>query len=536
VRKIIVSIILIVLACLIYLVLILQVINTQKVAFGIKVAFFDFQQELTLVYQDKTWLINLSDLGFQLDYQANLDQAYIISHGSNFFVDSKNQILALFGFYNLSPIYQIDQEIFRDRTNQLFENIEGLAQNATLIFNQEINNYSLQHSTQGIIVDRQQILNQLSKQIKDSSLEAITLNIIEDEPEIENSEVAMAKEEAERILANQPYYLIFEEEKYTINKEVLIDWIIFEPIQEENSDNLILGFNLDFQKVKKYLDKVAVNVDQPMTNAQLEIQDNKATLFIPDQPGFEVKRNLTFDNLVANLLANPSIKTTPIIADKALPKIRLSQTNQLGIQDLVGQGVSNFTGSPANRKHNIKTAVAKLNGYILSPNEEFSFINYLGETGPEEGYLAELVIKDKKTTLEYGGGVCQVSTTFFRAAINSGLKIIERQNHSFPVVYYNPQGFDATVYDPKPDLRFVNNTPDHLLIQAYLQGNQVFINFYATDDHRKIDIKGPYILESNEDGSMKTILTQEVYKLSGEELEKQVFYSNYKSPDLYPVE
>ncbi|MBU2068168.1 VanW family protein [Patescibacteria group bacterium] len=546
-KKNIISIILITLVCLIYLILILQVINTQKIALGVKVNGFNLnelenqwsqfiQQELTFTYQDKTWLINLSDLGFQLDYQANINQAYYISHGSNFFVNSKNQLAALFNLINLSPAYQINQEIFQNKTNQLFKDIEGLAQNATLIFNQEINDYSLQHSTQGIVVDRQQILNQLSKQIKDFSLKAITLNIIEDKPEVENNEVTIAKEEAQRILANQPYYLTFEEEKYTINKEILTDWIIFEPIQENNSDNLILGFNLDFQKVKKYLDKVALNVDQPMTNAQLETQDNKAILFIPDQPGFEVKRDLTFDNLVKNLLSNPPIKTTPIIADKALPKIRLRQTNQLGIQDLVGQGVSNFTGSPANRKHNIKTAVAKLNGYILSPNEEFSFINFLGETGPEQGYLAELVIKDKKTIPEYGGGACQVSTTFFRAAINSGLKITERQNHSFPVVYYNPQGFDATVYDPKPDLRFINNTPDHLLIQTYVQGNQVFVNFYATDDHRKVNIKGPYILESNEDGSMKAILTQEVYKLSGEELEKQIFYSNYKSPNLFPVE
>ena len=272
-----------------------------------------------------------------------------------------------------------------------------------------------------------------------------------------------------------------------------------------------------------------------MTNAQLEIEENKVTLLILDQPGFEVKRDITFDNFVANLLANPPIKKTVIIADKALPEIKLWQTNKLGIKKLIGQGYSNFTGSPNNRKHNIKTAVEKLNGYILKPGEEFSFVNFLGPTEAEQGYLAELVIKRNKTIPEYGGGVCQVSTTFFRAAINSGLKITERQHHAFPIVYYNPQGFDATIYDPKPDLRFINNTPDHLLIQTHVENNQVFVDFYGTDDKRTVTIKGPYILESNEDGSMKTVLTQEVYKLSGDELEKQVFYSNYKSPDLYPI-
>ena len=123
-KKITISIILIIFVFLIYLILTLQIVNNQKVAFGIKVTNFDLneledqwskfiKQELTLTYQDKTWLINLSDLGFQLIYQDNIDQAYQISHGSNFIINSKNQILALFGFYNLDPIYQINQEIFR---------------------------------------------------------------------------------------------------------------------------------------------------------------------------------------------------------------------------------------------------------------------------------------------------------------------------------------------------------------------------------------------------------------------------------------
>ncbi|MBL7053386.1 MAG: VanW family protein [Candidatus Portnoybacteria bacterium] len=545
-KKIIISIILIIFVFLIYLILTLQIVNSQKVAFGIKVTNFNLdelenqwneftKQELTLTYQDKTWLINLSDLGFQLIYQDNIDQAYQISHGSNFIINSKNQILALFGFYNLDSIYQIDQEYFKNKTDELFKNIEKPAENATLVFNSDINDFFLQHSTQGITVNKEQLIENIHKQIEYFNLSPITLELIIDEPEIENTEVEMAKKKAQQIVANQPYYLTHETGDLIINRDILIDWIIFEPVQEKNSDNIILGFNLDIKKVKKYLDTVANKVDQPMTNAQLKTEDNKATFFIIDQPGFEVKKDITFNNLVKNLLADPSIKNTKIISDKALSEIKLAQTNKLGIKELIGQGYSNFSGSPNNRKHNIQIAVNKLNGYILSPDEEFSFVNFLGPTDAEQGYLAELVIKKNKTTAEYGGGACQVSTTFFRAAINSGLKITERHNHSFPIAYYNPQGFDATIYDPKPDLRFINNTPDHILIQAYVESNQVFVNFYGTDDKRTVKVKGPYVLESNEDGSMKTILTQEVYKLSGEELEKQIFYSNYKSPDLYPI-
>ena len=207
----------------------------------------------------------------------------------------------------------------------------------------------------------------------------------------------------------------------------------------------------------------------------------------------------------------------------------------MGINTLIGQGISNFAGSPKNRIHNIKTGLAKFNGLILNPQEEFSFNALLGGSGPEQGFLPELVIKKDKTVPEYGGGLCQVSTTLFRAAVNSGLEITERAPHAFPVEYYYPQGFDATVYEPSPDLKFINNTPGHLLIEGLIQGSQLIFNFYGTDDGRRVKIKGPYVLEKKEDGSMKTVLYQEVYQ-QDELISQETFYSNYDSPDLFPVE
>ncbi|MFH1460797.1 MAG: VanW family protein, partial [Patescibacteria group bacterium] len=457
--------VLVILTCLI---IFLQLVNAQKIAWGIKLADLNlgnknisqaekalqkkmnhfFRGQAVLNYQEKTWLFNLAELGFQPDYSATLQQAYQISHPANPLLEIKNQVLALFGYYQLKPVYQIDLDQFQEKTSQLFINIEEPAQNAALVYEQELDSFALKSSSQGATIDRPNLLNILSGQIESFVLKPITLELILDEPSVENYEVETAQAKANQILAHQPYQLIHEISTLAIDKQTLINWIKFEPVKEERSDNEILGLALDQEQLEKYLDKIASQINRPVTNARLKTEDNKAVIFVPDQDGFEVKKELTYQKLMENLLAVPPIKKTYVLADKAVPKIRLRETNQLGIQSLIGQGVSNFAGSPANRKHNIKTAVAKLNGYILSPDEEFSFINFLGETGPDQGYLPELVIKKNKTVPEYGGGVCQVSTTFFRAAVNSGLKITERQQHAFPVVYYNPQGFDATVYDP----------------------------------------------------------------------------------------
>ncbi|MBT4384550.1 VanW family protein, partial [Candidatus Peregrinibacteria bacterium] len=141
-----------------------------------------------------------------------------------------------------------------------------------------------------------------------------------------------------------------------------------------------------------------------------------------------------------------------------------------GITDLVGVGYSSFSGSPYNRIFNINVGMDIFNGTILAPGEEFSFTTLMGPIDGAHGWLPELVILGDETKPEYGGGLCQVSSTMFRAALYSGLDISARKNHSYAVSYYaRPFGYglDATIYDPAPDFRFINDTAGHLIIQGY---------------------------------------------------------------------
>jgi len=553
-RKIIIGF-LIVFTGLIYLILILQIVNNEKIAFGIKIADANLggqnitkseeilkeqwnnfnEQNITLLYQEYNWPIKLSDLGFELKTQKTIDEAYKITHQANIIINIKEQLSSLFGLHQTEPIYEINSKKFEEKTTELFKNIEKLAQNASLTFNEELDSFSIQHSTKGTKINREKLLNKLSKNVSNFSLQSINLELIIDNPSVINNETDLANEKAQKILLKQPYQLILEDRTWTINKETLIDWIEFKPEEEINSDNQILGVFLNEDKIKEYLLKISYEINKPATDAQLKISSSTAILFIPDKPGFEIKTEKTIEQINSNILAKEPNEIINIIADKSLPKITLGETNDLGINVLISQGVSNFYGSSKNRIHNVKTGTATLNGVIIKPDEEFSFNFFINETGPEQGYLQEMVIKKNKTVLEYGGGLCQVSTTIFRAAIKAGLEITQRRPHAFPVGYYNPQGFDATVYSPWTDLRFINNTPNHILIQSFASGYQLFFNFYGTNDGRNVKVKGPYVLEKEEDGSMKTVFTQEVYQ-KGELIDKQEFYSNYKSPDLYPIE
>jgi len=167
---------------------------------------------------------------------------------------------------------------------------------------------------------------------------------------------------------------------------------------------------------------------------------------------------------------------------------------QFGIKEIIGVGKSNFAGSPTNRVLNIKKATyERVNGTLVAPGEEFSMLKNLGPIDGKNGWLPELVIKGNKTTPEYGGGLCQIGTTMFRGAVDSGLQVTERRNHSYRVSYYEPAGTDATIYEPSPDFKFKNDTDKYILINAYIQGTEVVFEMWGTKDGRKVTQTKPRI-------------------------------------------
>lgn len=209
---------------------------------------------------------------------------------------------------------------------------------------------------------------------------------------------------------------------------------------------------------------------------------------------------------------------------------------KLGKMSVIAEGTTSFRGSPANRIKNIDVGRAKLQGVLIAPNAEFSLNKFLGPITKEAGFVPELVIKENVTKPEYGGGLCQISTTLFRTAVNGGFDITERHNHAYPVKYYGAPGFDATIYSPRPDLRFINNTGNWILVQGAIEGSKLTFQIYGKPDGRKVKIDGPHIIEKKSDGSIKALLREVVVDKKGKEIINKLFPSEYKSPDLFPVQ
>lgn len=311
--------------------------------------------------------------------------------------------------------------------------------------------------------------------------------------------------------------------------------------------------------LEKVIGQIGSEVNRPVQDALFEFKNGKVINFQVSKEGWEII-NDEIKTLILLAFSRESY-TNDLVAlelpvKMVLPKVSTEESNRLGIQELLTTGESFFQDSIPSRVHNIILAASYIHGTVVPPGEVFSFAQKIGTISAQTGYQQAYVIKEKKTVLEDGGGVCQVSTTLFRAALNAGLPIVERQAHYYRVGFYEqggyPPGLDATVYPPSPDLKFKNDTSAYLLIQTKIDKEKKKLTFevYGSSDGRKVEMTKPVIHSQTPPpeplyvdeptlkvGVVKRIdtahwgakvsFTRKVWDAKGELKEEKTFWSNY---------
>lgn len=286
------------------------------------------------------------------------------------------------------------------------------------------------------------------------------------------------------------------QKQYWNNMEVLLPKYLNEDIKKkvENSLEKKSVKGVDYVALKKYLDKwVSKDVNRERQDVKIYTDENSNIKFEGFAfDGQSIDTEDAFELIKYALKKNISDIRLPIKIDKAKVDVESDILKEKGIKELIANGETNYVGSPYNRVHNIKTGLNKFNAWLIEKNSTSSITGKLGPVNASTGYLPELVIKGSQTIPEYGGGLCQVSTTIYRSLLFAGLPIKERKNHSYAVSYYDPQGLDATIYIPNPDLKFVNDTENSILIQTTTIGTKAYSNIYGTKPERDVSLLGPW--------------------------------------------
>ncbi|PIQ78067.1 hypothetical protein COV81_05470 [Candidatus Peregrinibacteria bacterium CG11_big_fil_rev_8_21_14_0_20_41_10] len=378
-----------------------------------------------------------------------------------------------------------------------------------------------------------------------AALTKVELPVIELRSTITDHSIAEAAllEHQDQILTlvAKPLILVGEDQQWTYDFRADIDSLRFENWKDEGSHELPYQIVVSPDKWHNFIKtEISPKLDRLPDNVELKLVDNKVEFLGNGIDG----QHIEYDKLVGSVTdwLNSTEKTTleiplvtekaEIVADKALEK--------MGVVGLVATGYTTFYGSHTNRVHNIGVGLNKFNGLIIPAGETFSFNDNLGPVEAYTGYLPELVIKPEGTIPEYGGGLCQVSTTLYRALLNADLPITDRQPHSYAVSYYSQQlghGLDATIYPGASDLQFINDTGGALVIQSFADGASATFNLYGTPVNKEVSYDGPYISNRTGAPAAVNILDNNMAPGSKKQVEKAhngfdvLWYLTVKSAD-----
>lgn len=339
-------------------------------------------------------------------------------------------------------------------------------------------NYQIVPEQSGLEFEYEKIIDQIQTNLSQLYLGNIVVNAKQFEPAIKLAQVEKASANLNAVVGYGDLGFNYVDPQTKVRHDWPLtlaqygNWL--EVVMDDNQQPI---FILNQEKVKIYLESLRPLVDRVAQDAKFAVDESgKVKEFQASQTGLALNTDKTYADLDSafkerNYHPAQVTKTVALTVDVAEPVVKMSNSNDLGIEDVIGVGYSTFHDSHSNRIKNIAHAVARLNGVLIKPDEEFSAIHYAGPFTAENGYLPEAIIKGTEIKNEIGGGMCQIGTTLFRMAMNSGMDITQRQNHSLVVGYYsdpvngNP-GTDAALYEPILDLKFKNDTGHYLLLQT----------------------------------------------------------------------
>lgn len=441
--------------------------------------------KIPLTYNGYSWSLPASAL--PLNIEETLNQAYRVGRR----LDLRDYGLIFIAQKQTFPLVMGEGET--ESYSKIYEEIAQVVEisvvSAELVLNK--GKIVLNNGSDGLIIDAAKLQQELEARIVDLNQNEVVVPTkvvsaqLREEERLEIIEIA-AK------LIPKSLTLTLDDERVKLTGEELVALLSTTPGDTAT----------DRERLLEYIEGVAESLNREATDAKFEYQEGRVTEFAPSKDGIKISVEATSNEfqegmkqLIEGEEQNINIE---IQAERTSPQVTMDKINELGIKERIGRGESYYAHSIPNRVYNVGLAAERINTALVPPGEEVSFNKLVGEVSAATGYRSAYIISQGRTVLGDGGGLCQVSTTLFRAAMNAGLPILERWGHSYRVSYYEQNskpGIDATVIAPSKDFRFKNDTPGHILIQTINDPKELhlIIEIYGTSDGRVATVTEPKV-------------------------------------------
>jgi len=441
-------------------------------------------KELILKAEDREFIIKASDINLVYDWDASVSRAFEVGRTGNIFIDNKDKIAGFLRGLYIGAFYEYDDNLLASKFSLIKAETNIDAQNAGVGFDPN-GKLIITPPREGLKVIDDSLHNGFASSFDKMDFQTKVLPTKKIKPKISEDHVKANMPMIEKILSNE-ITIKNGDKLWVVNKEQLLSFL-----ELRNNNNI--EFVLNEPRFEAFSESVAQDADELPRGKVTSVNGERVLGFELIKDGKELDKKKFADDFRDAVFHSKPIVELPM-------KVITGPANKekYGILSLLGEGVSTYKGSGEGRIHNLLLAAERTDGVLVAPGAVYSMNAAIGDVSYETGYDFAYIIKEGRTVLGAGGGVCQTSTTLFRAVLDSGLPIITRHPHAYRVSYYEqnmPVGFDAAVFQPSWDFQFKNDTNNYVLVQTSFDKSQYSLTFriYGTPDGREVEISEPVI-------------------------------------------
>ncbi len=474
--------------------------NAKMIRDGLTARYADFLREpVTLTFEDQSWQPSLAQMGVDFDTRAMADQILQTGRHGDVLTRLREQWILWRHGIDIAPRLTIDQVRLQAYLQSLVPAIEAPPRDAALsVVAGNILGTPGQAGRQVLVDETAQDLLLALQTLTPQHIELRSRALA---PTINDATLRAAQQQAE-IFLSSPLVMTRGEANWTWHPETLAELLHIHPVGEE------LVVEIDPERLTHAVAQLAQMTDSDKREPRVRFGNGGVYIVQEGQQGWRLIQDEAA-HLISTALQvrRRSNRIVALPFEEQHPRITAENLRELGITQLLAEGYSSFAGSAQYRITNIKVGATHTDGILIAPDEEFSFNTQVGDINAANGFVEGYAIIGNRTQLEWGGGICQNSTTIFRAAFWAGLPITERYAHPFYISWYDRfafgpygdgAGMDATIYTGVNDLKFVNDTGNWLLMETTVdEVNQILaVRLYGTNPGREVVLDGPYV--SNE--------------------------------------
>lgn len=430
----------------------------------------------------KEYIYNSNYFKFDYDLIKTVEEAYSFGRSRDLVSNLEHKAKMFLNPIDIEFSYNFDNSLIDIEISRIVGEEKIAGKDANFYLKDGV--LAVDPERDGLSVDYQVLKKIMEKELSRTEDSNIKIPFYQKSPDVTTSELLQIQDEVLKKFYKDLKLKFFEKNKVVPKNEVFSLLKV-----RKNKDGLY--YDLSEEGVRRLSENAKQFVDNKPRAMVTKFEGDKVLDFMINKEGSVLDELKFRKDLRTALFEGQDVLSVAVLnIGENLPK------EAYGIRDLLAVGKSKFVGSIPNRAYNIELSSSKITGTLVGPGEEFSFLRTVGPINGAEGFQSAYVISGGRTVLGEGGGVCQTSTTLFRAVLNSGLPITSRYPHAYRVGYYEqdmPVGFDASVYYPSLDFKFINDTGKHILIQSEYDPKKLELSFYifGTKDGREVSISEP---------------------------------------------